>query len=116
MSAQQLAGRNIAGMGSLSGTVTAGKPFKAAQVYIRNIDKRILYMVYTNGGQYRAVSLFPGNYEVNVVAKGLQSAVQKLAVKTGDNPNLKLAMRTSPPAIALRPTSLEFEGGDVNRV
>src|SRR5213593_3141526 len=54
------------GMASLSGTVTAAKPFKAAQVYIRNVDKRMLYMVYTNAGAFRAVALFPGNYEVNV--------------------------------------------------
>src|SRR5262245_63502411 len=36
------------GPASLSGTVDSAAPFKAAQVYIRNIDKRILYQVYTN--------------------------------------------------------------------
>src|SRR5229473_8049676 len=78
----------LPGMASLSGTVESPKPFKAAQVYIRNVDKRILYMVYTNAGQYRAVSLFPGNYEINVVAKGFKSDVRKLTVKTGDNPKV----------------------------
>ena len=40
----------IPGTGSISGTVEARKPFKAAQVYIRNVEKRILYMVYSNRG------------------------------------------------------------------
>src|SRR6185437_138479 len=68
----------LAAMGNLSGTVTSSKPFKAAQVYLRTVDKRIMYMVYTNAGQFRSVALFPGNYEVRVIAKGLASDVQKL--------------------------------------
>src|SRR5437016_4208039 len=81
-----------AGTASLSGTVDSATPFKAAQVFIRNTDKRILYMVYTNAGQFRAVSLFPGNYEVKVGTKGLESDVQKLTVKAGENPKLKLSL------------------------
>ena len=38
----------LPGMASLSGTVESSKPFKAAQVYIKNVDKRIMYMVYTS--------------------------------------------------------------------
>src|SRR5438876_11112547 len=75
----------LRGMASMSGTVTSSKPFKAAQVYIRNVDMRIMYMVFTNTGQFWAVSLFPGNYEVSVTAKGFKSDVQKLAVKAGGN-------------------------------
>jgi streptogramin lyase/mono/diheme cytochrome c family protein len=41
------------------------------------------------------VSLFPGNYEVSVAAKGLQSDVQKLALRAGDNTRLKLSLRES---------------------
>ena len=67
----------------MSGTVDSTTPFKAAQVFIRNVDKRILYMVYTSAGQFRAVALFPGNYEVSVSTKGLESDVQKLALKAG---------------------------------
>src|SRR5262245_36078358 len=72
----------LTGMATMTGSVTAGKPFKAAQVYIRNTDKRILYMVYTNAGQFRARGLFPGNYEVNVTARGLKSDIQRLAIKS----------------------------------
>jgi virginiamycin B lyase len=79
-------------MSSLSGTVDSAAPFKAAQVFIRNVDKRILYMVYTNAGQFRAVALFPGNYQVSVGTKGLESDVQKLVLNAGDNPTLKLSL------------------------
>src|SRR5215475_8700223 len=80
-------------MASMSGTVSSSKPFKAAQVYIRNVDMRILYMVFTNAGQFRAVSLFPGNYEISVTAKGLKSEVRKLALKAGENPKVTLSLQ-----------------------
>jgi len=83
----------LPGFGSLSGTVASTAPFKAAQVFIRNVDKRMLYTVYTNAGQFRATALFPGNYEVSASAKALQSDVQKLVVKAGDNPKLTLSLR-----------------------
>ena len=83
----------LSGMATVSGTVDSTAPFKAAQVFIRNVDKRILYMVYTSAGQFRAVALFPGNYEVSVSTKGLESDVQKVALKAGDNPKLKLSLR-----------------------
>src|SRR5215831_7017159 len=82
----------IAGTASVSGTVDSAAPFKAAQVFIRNVDKKILYMVYTNAGQFRAVALFPGNYEVKVSTKGLESDIQKLTLKTGESPKLKLSL------------------------
>src|SRR5215470_13522721 len=82
----------VAGTAGLSGTVDSATPFKAAQVFIRNTDKRILYMVYTNAGQFRAVALFPGNYEVSSSTKGLESDVQKFLLKAGENPKLKLSL------------------------
>ncbi|PYR55363.1 MAG: hypothetical protein DMF91_24540 [Acidobacteria bacterium] len=85
----------LASTAGLSGTVESTAPFKAAQVSIRNVDKRILYLVYTNAGQFRAVNLFPGNYEIGVTTKGLVSDVQKLALKAGDNPKVKLSLRSS---------------------
>ena len=86
----------LTGMATMTGSVTAGKPFKAAQVYIRNTDKRIMYMVYTNAGQFRALGLFPGNYEVSVTARGLKSDIQQLAIKAGDAPRLKFALTDIP--------------------
>src|SRR5947208_15373087 len=80
------------GTASLSGAVDSAMPFKAAQVFIRNTDKRILYMVYTNAGQFRAVALFPGHCEVELSRTGLEADVQKLTVKAGDSPKLKLRL------------------------
>jgi virginiamycin B lyase len=83
----------VSGMARMSGTVSSSKPFKAAQVYIRNVDMRIMYMVFSNAGQFRAVSLFPGNYEISATAKGFKSNVQKLAVKAGDNPKINVSLQ-----------------------
>jgi streptogramin lyase len=84
----------LQGMGRVSGVVTASKPFKAAQVYLRSVDKRrrVQYMVYTNAGKFRAVALFPGNYELVVQARGLESNAQQLVVKAGDNPPVTVSM------------------------
>ena len=59
-------------------------------MFIRNTDKRMLYMVYTNAKRFRAVALFPGNYEISAATKDLKSDVQKLAIKAGDSPKVTL--------------------------
>src|SRR5262245_13739378 len=59
-------------MPSVTGTVEAPGAFKAAQVYLRNTDRRMSYMVYTQAGKFRAVALLAGNYEIHAEAKGLQ--------------------------------------------
>ncbi len=71
----------IAGTGTLSGTVKAPKEFKAAKVYAKNLDKNVVYMVFTEDGKYQAVDLFPGNYEVSVTKNGFSGGdVQKVTV------------------------------------
>ena len=55
----------IPGTATLTGIVESSAPYSAAQVFIRNTDKRMLYMVYTNAKRFRAVALFPGNYEIS---------------------------------------------------
>jgi virginiamycin B lyase len=83
----------VQSMASMTGTVDAPRPFKAAQVYLRNVDTRMLYMVYTSAGKFRAVALLPGSYEISAQARGLESDVQKVAIKAGDRPTVKLSMR-----------------------
>src|SRR5258706_13533055 len=61
----------ISGTGTLSGVVEAPEPFKAAQDYVKNVDKDILYMVYTARGRYQAVNLFPCNYEGSQEKRGV---------------------------------------------
>src|SRR5258705_13867287 len=69
-------GPTIAGPGAVSGTVTAGKPFTAAQVYLRNAEKGVTFMVYTAGGKYQAINLFPGEDELTVGRRGLRAYPQ----------------------------------------
>jgi streptogramin lyase/mono/diheme cytochrome c family protein len=86
---------SLQGTATMTGMVDAPTPFKAAQVYIRNLDTRMLYMVYTNAGKFRAVALLPGSYEINVQARGLESDVQKLIIKAGERPHVPLSMRAA---------------------
>ena len=82
----------VPGTGKLSGTVTASQAFTAAQVYIRNVDLGIVYMVYTNQGRYRAVALFPGNYEVSVSTKHLESDAQAVTITAGETAEVNLSL------------------------
>ena len=82
----------VPGTGKLSGTVTASQAFTAAQVYIRNVDLGIVYMVYTNQGRYRAVALFPGNYEVSVSTKQLESDAQTVTISAGETAEVNLSL------------------------
>jgi streptogramin lyase len=87
----------LQGLGTVSGMVTAAKPFKAAQVYLHSTEKRrhMEYMVYTQAGVFKAVALFPGDYQLTVKARGLESDPQPITVKAGVNPDVKVAMRAA---------------------
>ena len=87
---------SISGTGTLSGEIDAPKPFQAAQVHAMNVDKNILYMVYTAAGRYRAVNMFPGNYEVSVRKKGFAADVQKVVVRAGENTTADFSLREAP--------------------
>src|SRR2546422_7700955 len=85
----------VSGTATVSGTVDAPKPFKAAQVYFRNRSKRMLYMVYTAGGRFQAMNLLPGDYEVSVKTKGLQnleSNTTNVTLTAGQKSTVKLSM------------------------
>ena len=82
----------VPGTATLSGTVTASEPFTAAQVYARNVDRGVVYMVYTNGGRYRAVALSPGTYEVSASTKHLESDIRTVAVSAGDAAEVDLTL------------------------
>src|SRR5262245_2988448 len=84
---------SLPGLATVTGTVKAPRPFKAAQVHFMNADKNVLFMVYTSGGRYRAVNLFPGTYEVTVRVPGLDMPAQKLTVAAGARETLDLTLR-----------------------
>src|SRR4051812_15882460 len=92
-SAGALAQPELAGLASVSGTVSSPAPFKAAKVYFRNTERRMQYMVYTAGGKYQAVNLLPGNYEMRVEAPHLISNLVKVALKGGANPPMNATLR-----------------------
>jgi virginiamycin B lyase len=77
--------KNVEQMGLLSGTVTADQPFKAAQVTARHLDKNVIYMVYTASGNYRAVQLFPGRYELRVEKSGFSTPPRQIEIEPGSN-------------------------------
>ena len=83
----------LSGTGMISGAVEADRPFQAAKVYLMNTDKNILHMVYTNGGKYRALHLFPGRYEVTVRRQGFTSQPKTIVLAAGTHEELDLAMR-----------------------
>jgi streptogramin lyase len=80
-------------LAKVSGTVTAPTEFKAARVYFRNPDRRMLYMVYTNAGKYQAMNLMPGKYEVFVQGNRLESDVQNIELKAGDSATVNVSLR-----------------------
>ena len=73
----------VPGTGMLTGQVTAPGAFQAAEVYAKNVDKNIIYMVYTGGGHYQTVAMLPGSYEVWVEKTGFESDVEKIQVEAG---------------------------------
>ena len=95
----------IAGTGTVSGKVDAPKEFKAAEVYIRNADKNIVYMVYTAAGHYQATDLLPGGYELTVRKNGFAADTKKLVIAAGDNATLDFSLREAPlkPVLGVHP-------------
>jgi streptogramin lyase len=87
------ASSTIAGTGAVTGTVTAPRPFTAAHVYLYNAEKRATFMVYTSGGKYQAINLYPGEYEVRVARRGLASDPQKIKVEADRTVNLDLVLK-----------------------
>src|SRR2546425_7083453 len=91
-------GSTITGTGVVSGTVTASKPFTAAQVYLRNAEKGVTFMVYTAGGKYQAVNLYPGDYDVTVARRGFASDPQKIKVQAGTSVKADFVLKDADPA------------------
>ena len=102
----------LPGTAMLTGEVTAPKAFQAAKVYARNTDKNIIYMVYTGGGRYQTVALFPGPYEVWVEKTGFESDRQEIQVEVGDVLNVDFSLREATPRSAGQGSFLGRNMGD----
>jgi streptogramin lyase len=90
-------GPTIAGTGAVTGTVTAAKPFTAAQVYLRNAEKGVTFMVYTRAGKYQAINLYPGDYDVTVARRGFAAEPQKIRVQAGASAKADFALKDADP-------------------
>ncbi len=82
----------VLGTAMLKGKVTAPIAFQAAKVYARNLDKNMLYMVYTGGGSYQTVAMFPGNYEVWVEKTGLESDRSTIRIEADEELNMDFSL------------------------
>ena len=98
----------LADAATLTGSVASEAPFTLARVYLRNVDRRIGYMVYTWEGRFRAVALFPGRYEVTAVAPGLASDLQHLTLEAGERAEVDLSLRE-----AIAPRAAAGGGGEM---
>ena len=58
-----------------------------------NVDRNVLFMVYTSGGRYQAAHLMPGRYEVTVRTTGLASDPQTIVLEAGATRTLDFALR-----------------------
>jgi streptogramin lyase/mono/diheme cytochrome c family protein len=57
---------HLPGYGDLSGKVTGQVPGLLTAVYATHTGKNVTFMVYAVGGEYRAVNLIPGSYQVTL--------------------------------------------------
>ncbi len=87
---------SIPGTATLTGVVTADQPFSAAQVYAKNMDRNILYTVFTHDGRYRAVNLLPGGYRIWAEKTGLTSRHEMMRIHGPGEIELNLAMAPGP--------------------
>lgn len=86
----------FADMGTLSGTVEAPTPFRAARVHAVNLTSGVRYIVFTSGGRYRVVNLFPGNYEVSVEKNGFHAGARQVRVNRDENSTADFSLRAVP--------------------
>src|SRR5438552_15418991 len=86
-------GDTLPGTATLTVVVNAPKPFKAAQVHLMNVEKNVLFMVYTSGGRYRAVNLFPGRYEITVRKPGFAADPKTVVVAANGAETVNFSLR-----------------------
>jgi streptogramin lyase len=104
------ASTSLQSMARASGNVTAPRAFTAAQVYLYNAKRQVRYMVFTQQGRFRAVALYPGNYEVRASAAGLESEPRTVQLAAGDNAPLDLALHALPPGDGSYTGSISMAG------
>jgi streptogramin lyase len=106
--------------GTISGTVTANRDYAlseasgkhipalvAVRVRARDIDRHIVYTVFTVKGHYVIFNLPPGNYQISALQDGFDSTTPNVELKAGDT-------KTADVALQVRPDHLRAELVDYN--
>jgi streptogramin lyase len=93
----------LAGYGHLSGNVSGSKPGVLPTVVARHIEKEVSFVVFVVNGEYTAVNLIPGNYDVTI-----RPAVDQLEGFTPETVRVEIAADTH--------TNIDFALRDVRLV
>lgn len=91
---------HLAGFGDLSGKITNMKPGLLTTVHAVNTAKNIRFMVYAINGEYNAVNLYPGEYEVTVkpaldqvFTDGFVQETKKITIKADQQAVVNFALK-----------------------
>jgi len=86
------------GRAQLSGSISADSPLKAVKIRALNLDKRVMYMVFSSRGRYRALGLLPGRYEITVQKSRFSAPAQSFDLAAGQHAtaDFKLASGATP--------------------
>ena len=82
--------------GVMFGSVQGPNNFIAAKVYAKNLDKNMLYMVYTNKGEYRMPNLMVGAYEIWSEHKELRSEHSWLRIESNSKVDADFTLKSGP--------------------
>ncbi len=83
---------------TLSGAVTSSVPVEAAEVRAFNTNKRIMYMVFTHEGRFRAAGLLPGRYEITVEKDGFVRAAKTMEIAFGQDVEVDFTLTAGGPS------------------
>ena len=94
-------GDQLPGMAQLSGSVSGSKPGLLATVMARNTDNDVGFMVFVVDDKYRAVNLFPGNYEVTikpavgqVFTDGFEHQTKRIKIDANESATLNFSLKS----------------------
>jgi Carboxypeptidase regulatory-like domain len=94
---------------TISGTVTANRDYAlseasgnhipalvAVRVRARDVDRHIVYTVFTNKAHYHIYNLPPGNYQVSALQDGFDSTTPSVELKAGETKTADVALKVKP--------------------
>ena len=94
---------------TISGTVTADRDYALSQasgkhipalvavrVRARDVDRHIVYTVFTNKGKYHIYNLPAGNYQMSALQDGFDSTTPAVELKAGESKTADVALNVKP--------------------